>query len=363
MIAFRVDANESVATGHLMRCLAMAVELRKRGKECIFFLAEKKETKRLEEKKFPYVVLESRWDCLEEEIPVLEKIIRRYSPECLVVDSYQVTENYLEKLESMVPVLYIDDMAEHVWKVFMVLHYTDWMEDASYQERYRGSKTKVLVGMNYVPLREEFYPGRENDPGKKSQKNKRNHVLITTGGTDAYNVAGKLLKHVLEEKKKESEREKFQNIDFHVIVGSMNRYRDELEAMEKRYSNIILHHNVNNMGELMRNSDIAISAGGTTLFELCACQVPSVCFSFADNQKEFAEAMGKHGIMLYAGDARDTRKDFIGNLAKALERLQQDSVLAETLRNNMGRLVDGNGTKRIAGALCHEIGKNAAKQL
>ena len=43
MIVFRVDANEQVATGHLMRTLSIASACRKRGLTCEFWLAEEKE--------------------------------------------------------------------------------------------------------------------------------------------------------------------------------------------------------------------------------------------------------------------------------------------------------------------------------
>ena len=47
MIGFRVDANEVIATGHLMRCISIALECKKRGQQCIFFMAEDKETEQL----------------------------------------------------------------------------------------------------------------------------------------------------------------------------------------------------------------------------------------------------------------------------------------------------------------------------
>ena len=46
MIVFRVDANEQVATGHLMRTLSIASACRKCGLTCEFWLAEEKETER-----------------------------------------------------------------------------------------------------------------------------------------------------------------------------------------------------------------------------------------------------------------------------------------------------------------------------
>lgn len=378
MIAFRVDANEQIATGHLMRCLAVAAELKRCGEQCIFFLAEKKETERILAQGFPYEVLESRWDLMEEELPKLGSLLEKYSPDWLVVDSYQVTKEYLRKLNEKVRVLYVDDMAQEIWPVFMVLHYSDWLEDDAYQKRYEGSGTRVLCGMKYIPLRAEFYPGGQRPEGS---------VLITTGGTDIYNVAGELLEYIFDEKQlsagnssfpieknvksafmKEKQRAleedrktesgkkelvDLRTLTYHVVVGSMNQHKEKLQKLEQEYSNIILHYNVDNMGTLMRSSDAAVSAGGTTVFELCACQIPTVCFSFADNQEEFAKKMGEKQVMLYAGDPRYGKEALLKNLAESLQHVMENLDLRKTMKKNMGTLTDGRGTERIAEALLY----------
>lgn len=73
MIIFRADANETVATGHLMRCMTIAEACREKGVECEFWLAEDKETERLRQAGFSYRILGSQWDDLEKELPFLER--------------------------------------------------------------------------------------------------------------------------------------------------------------------------------------------------------------------------------------------------------------------------------------------------
>lgn len=55
----------------------------------------------------------------------------------------------------------------------------------------------------------------------------------------------------------------------------------------------------------MHSCELAVSASGTTLLELCACGIPTICFSFADNQMAFAASMDNYGAMCYVGDARE----------------------------------------------------------
>lgn len=332
MIGFRVDANEKIATGHMMRCIAIATECRRRGIECLFILAEKKETQRLEERGFQYHVLDTVWDNMDTEKDKMKQLIFDMELEWIVVDSYQATDSYLTFLNQFVSVLYVDDMAEECYHVSALLHYSQWPEETLYQQNYINSRTELLVGMKYAPLRGEFH----SDVIKKERQN---NILITTGGTDTYNVTGKVLESLL----KSSD---FADFKFYAVIGSMNKNRKSLVKLKERDRRIFLYENVKNMAEIMKKCRYAVSAGGTTLYELCACGIPTVCFSFADNQEMFTAEMGHRRIMLYAGDARRTENigDEIVDRLDHFLRCPGDEV---SYGERMKQLVDGNGTKRI----------------
>ena len=161
MIGFRVDANEQIATGHLMRCMAIAKGFQRRGEEVVFFLAEEKETERLEAQNLPYVVLHSQWNDLAQELLVLEKKLKEHGVTRLIVDSYQAGKGYLERLNQCVKVIYMDDMAEDIYQIAGVIHYSNWPWDTTYTQRYEGLDTVCMAGMEYTPLRAEFYPSGE----------------------------------------------------------------------------------------------------------------------------------------------------------------------------------------------------------
>lgn len=369
MIGFRVDANEVIATGHLMRCMAIAKGFQKKGEEVMFFLAEEKETKRLEEQNIPYIILHSNWKELKQELPDLKQLLKQYHITKLVVDSYQVTVPYLEELNRCVKVIYVDDLGETIYPVSAVIHYSNWQWDTTYKKRYDNTDTICMIGMQYTPLREEFYPKQqkieavdikgktietietEKEQDMNSEK-KYNHkscknILITTGGTDQYNIAGRLLEYFVDKNRTRQQNSMKQNhIHFLVISGSMNQNKPFLEKLANENEMITLYENAGNMGELMRNSSLAVSAGGTTIYELCACRVPTICFSFADNQEGFTREMGEQGVMYYAGDARK-KEDIIENIYHNLMKLWSDEQLCEQYKEKMGRLVDGKGVERI----------------
>lgn len=336
MIGFRVDANETIATGHLMRCLSIAEICRKKGEECLFLLAEAKETDRIEARDFSYTILHSDWKNMESELECLPGIIQEKKIRKMVVDSYQATVEYLKKLENNVPVLYIDDMDKELYPVSAVLHYGIASAGENYLKKYRERNISVLAGMQYIPLREEFMP----DKHKVTERKER--IMITTGGTDPFHIAEKLLERCIASK----ESSVFRSYEFDVIVGALYDDPVALERLAEKHREIHLHRNVTNMSDYMYGCRAAVSAGGTTLYELCACGIPTVCFSFSDNQKPGTTAFGDCDVMTYVGDARET--DVVKGLFLGLDELLTDRELYDKRQKLMQELVDGKGAERIA---------------
>jgi UDP-2,4-diacetamido-2,4,6-trideoxy-beta-L-altropyranose hydrolase len=343
MIVFRTDANEYIASGHLMRCIAIAEEYIDRGGSCLFLLAEDKMTHLLKKKNIPYQVLHTQWNHMENECGLLCRMMKDLSPDWLIVDSYQATKQYLETLQCYVQVLYIDDTMEEHYSLSGLLHYGIGSEE--YANDYPARKG-ILCGIQYTPLRREFRVhsdvpenDMENIPGSMLLENREEKIFLSTGGTDPYGITGDVLHRC-------SVCSEFREYQFEVIVGAMNVEEEKLRQMAEEEPRIRLHKNVSNMGDLMRGCQMAVSAAGTTLLELCACGTPTVCFSFADNQKIGAEDMERLGIMVSAGDARENPAIAETIVQKLLYYAKHP---AERVRcqERMMQLLDGKGTMRI----------------
>ena len=193
-IAIRVDANEIVATGHLVRDIAIANQLRKHNAEVLFILAEAKQLDRLEQNKFPYRILHSDWRKLDEELPLLKKLIAEEQVDLIMVDSYSASNLYLADLNGILPVIYIDDLSKEIYDIAMVIHYIPNIDETEYKLRYRNASpgTRVYTGLKYCPLRDEF----NNLRYRKIQSRPLN-ILLTTGGTDPLNLEFKILNKIL----------------------------------------------------------------------------------------------------------------------------------------------------------------------
>lgn len=139
------------------------------------------------------------------------------------------------------------------------------------------------------------------------------------------------------------------DIAFHFIVGAMNQDKEFIYDRAKDCPNIVLHENVRNMSALMQFCDVAISAAGSTLYELCATQTPAITYILADNQIPGAEGFERHGVLQCAGDVRQLGTQRLAKrlLESAVELCGNYSGRCQIARQ-MSQVVDGRGAERIA---------------
>ncbi|MEE0396797.1 MAG: UDP-2,4-diacetamido-2,4,6-trideoxy-beta-L-altropyranose hydrolase [Lachnospiraceae bacterium] len=351
MVVIRADANSKIGMGHVMRCLSVADALLKRGEEVLFVTADDTPVPLLTKKGIPYRVLHTDYADMEAELPKLWNALSELPqgpgvPEAalpqrntfILVDSYYVTEKYLAALKKRITTIYMDDIYAFSYPVDMLINYNIYGEEMGYEKDAAFADTKLLLGANYVPLREEFLAGEQQRTAANCG------ILITTGGSDSFNLAGQLL---MEAMKYDALKEK----EYHVVSGSLNLHIGELQALAQKHENIHIHCNVTNMAELMAESEIALSAGGSTLYELCAMGVPVIAFSFAENQERLVQTFVKRGIAQYGGNYRTDGNKMIQNTIAGLETLLEDENLRTEYRKKARALVDGKGADRIAEAI------------
>lgn len=315
MIYFRADGNAVTGAGHLMRCLTIAEELKKlpeteestlvkAGGIC-FLCADEASAELVTQRGFAVRILHTDYRNMEEELPVLKELFGNRQKAggetgaisgalgqsgCLVpgqvflVDSYHVTDAYLEALRSYGKVYLMDDMGKKSYPVDGVINYNAFADKTYYENLYGGKKVILAIGSEYVPVRPQFM----NVPYEVREQVKE--VLITTGGGDHDNIAAAVLEAI-----------RRQDCHYHVVVGQFNPYFSRWKQLEQECERIEVHHNVTDMASLMGQCDLAVTAGGTTIYELAAIGVPFLCFSYAENQEALTAYIGRENIAGYCG--------------------------------------------------------------
>ncbi|MBO5210039.1 MAG: UDP-2,4-diacetamido-2,4,6-trideoxy-beta-L-altropyranose hydrolase [Lachnospiraceae bacterium] len=340
-IYFRTDGNEEIATGHIMRCLSIARACATLHAEVSFLVSDEQSMTILAERftspnEFTIQCLHSNFQELEKELPVLKKLLTDSNPSksdtWLFIDSYFVTKNYLSEVQKICKVAYLDDILAFDYPVDLLINYDVTEEPSCYHKA-----SQKLLGASYTPLREQF------QNVSYEVRPQIQNILLSTGGTDVYNVAGELLRRIFDTN--------LCNCHYHVLTSRLNSHYEELQSLAATYPVIHIHENVQDMASLMCQCDLGISAGGTTLYELCAVGVPAISFSMADNQQIAVSTFSGKNIIPYAGDVRTDFSEVIENI---LQFLQEQSVSVEVRQKSshaMRAFIDGKGSMRIAKSL------------
>ncbi len=335
MFFFRADGNAKIGAGHLMRCLTIAEQLARlaaagRG-DIAFVCADGQSAELVCRHGFEALVLGTDYRDMESELPAWERLLRG-KPVCgLLVDSYYVTDAYLKKLRGYGPVILLEDFGKRVYPADMVINYNAPADPEGYRRLYEGTGTRLLIGSRYAPLREQF--------GKRTYKiaEEVREVLITTGGGDGENIAGQLLTSLYRE-----------SLRFHLVVGQFNPSYAELKRVADTHGGITLHSNVTDMAGLMSRTDIAVTAGGSTIYELAALGIPFICFSYAENQEALTEYIGRKGIAGFAGAYHRAASETLETVRELFESLTEDAALRQAYHERELTLTDGKGAERLA---------------
>lgn len=371
MILIRTDGNEHLATGHLVRCLSIARMLEKKGKKVIFLVSDEKSQKLLKDLSLSlfsrddislecHVLKSARYDHLERELSELIPFLASLSSPMLLVDSYAVTPSYFTSLKPYARLAYMDDLRAFDYDVDLVINYDVIPENL--RKVYENSYTKAekcLLGAAYTPLRPQFWDT------SYFVRDRIQDVLITTGGSDPYEFCEPMIRALLSLNP---------DLRLHLILGKLFTASSAaaLESLASKNPHIQLYRSVSDMAGLMKQCDFAISAAGTTLYELCAIGVPSVSIAMADNQKVMAETFARTGAVPYAGDIRHPSSDpFLWDFDKIQDLLPKEEIqelpcriaslirtldsaprIRQSMYTKMRYLIDGKGAERIAKALC-----------
>jgi UDP-2,4-diacetamido-2,4,6-trideoxy-beta-L-altropyranose hydrolase len=338
-LLFRADADVRMGTGHVMRCLALAQTCRDEGG-----------TVRLAAAHLPSS-LRARWigeginpetlsakpgsdDDAEQTIALSRKL----GTDWVVLDGYQFPASFQRTIKQAgLRLLTMDDFghAGHYW-ADLVLNQNLHADEAFYAQR--EPYTRLLLGTRFALLRREFgkWRGCQREIPEVGRK-----VLVTLGGSDPDNIAGKIVRALLQVK--------IQDLEAVVLAGASNPHLAKLEALVlDRDTGIRVQRTCTDMPGVMAWADMAIAAGGTTSWERALLGLPSLVVILADNQQQMAESAERVGIGWNLGSAQTLS---LPAIASAVERLSRDASARAKMAQCGPELVDGLGARRVLNEL------------
>lgn len=341
----RADGNTSIGMGHVMRCMSVAMALRQLNKEVYFVTACEECMSVIEKEGFEVGLLSTSYQDMEAELPELLGLIKRKKAALILVDSYQVTSQYFERLHEQLEVAYFDDMGNS-FPADCVINYNIYGPKMEYSQNL-----KQVLGASYVPLRQEFVTKCEYQVQRKVK-----HVLLTTGGSDPCFAAKGFTDAFLQ-----SELMAKKDIIFHVVSGPFNQFEKDLKEAYGNNPRVCIHEKVTNMKALMQTCDVVLTSAGSTIYEACALGIPMICFYFVENQRRNAEGISALTSVVNVGNYAQEEQNVCRKAKTILERCIEDYGYRKQLYQDETQIVDGKGAMRIAQALA-EMGKRCEKR-
>jgi len=338
-LVVRADSGPQMGTGHIMRCLALAQVWQEAGGQAHFALAQA--TAALQERLFGEGMQVHEVTALPgsaEDAAQTIRLARQAPAAWVVVDGYHFGAEYQRAVkEACLHLLFLDDYghAGHYY-ADLVLNQNICAQESLY--RSRESYARLLLGTRYALLRREFWSWRG---WQRQVPELASKILVTLGGSDPDNTTLRVIQALQEVD--------VEGLEAVVVVGGSNLRQGELQsAVRDSPFAIRLEHNVAHMPELMAWADGAVSAGGSTCWELAFMGLPYLVLELADNQRAVAAGLDAAGVALRLGWHEQVSSQAI---AGALVRLLMVKEVRAAMSHRGRQLVDGLGGERVVGQM------------
>jgi UDP-2,4-diacetamido-2,4,6-trideoxy-beta-L-altropyranose hydrolase len=349
-LLIRADANGTIGTGHIMRCLALAEAWCAKGGHALF-------VSHCESTALKQRIAMTGAEIVELDASAagrggpdvagyaqlkLEATRRPPKDRWLVVDGYQFSESDYHAFRSIEPRLAcIDDFAHLAfYDAAVVVNQNIHARTLVYHCR---ANAKVLLGSQYVLLRAQFLRWKNRPLEVASCARK---ILLTLGGSPAPEAAAKILRAL-----RQSDVE---DIEVKLLGGfgdaTATMFLRELSAGGCR---IEILGATADVAELMVWADVAIICAGGTLWELLFMGCPTMSFCRNRTQDVVLTILAEQGAVAHLGSLEQICEETVADTFKQFAL----SKSARLHASRCGReIIDGMGAERVVSTLLQTAG-------
>jgi len=344
-VVFRVDASLQMGTGHVMRCLTLAQMLIENGVNAEFICRKHEGNliNKIRSSGFNVYGLEvfrqtkvddklahSHWLGVTQEQDAYDcvKMLEAEKPDWLIVDHYALDKQWEKTLKHYCKkIMVIDDLADRKHQCDILLDQNFGRSSKDY-EAFVVEHTKLLMGTQYSLLRPEFEQWRQYSLNRRKEANFKS-LLINMGGADPDNVTEQVL-----EKLQTAKLPK--DIMITIVMGKTAPHLQSVKSCASKlpYRSEV-KVDVDNMAEVMANSDIAIGASGSTTWERCCLGVPTIQIITAYNQEFIAQQLDKINAIKLV------------NIDDVVENLENFQYWMKDVSENAKNITNGTGSKSV----------------
>jgi UDP-2,4-diacetamido-2,4,6-trideoxy-beta-L-altropyranose hydrolase len=324
-LIIRCDASSSIGGGHVLRCLALAQEWAARDGEVVFVSAAPAAlVDRIRAERFDVVELASPNDGMD---AFAELVTARGG--WAVLDGYHYTLEDERRVRALGRLLVLDDYGHRPrYAADVLLNQNPSGPSISYVV---DEPAELLLGSAYALLRREFVA---SPPPARRAAAGATRVLVTMGNGDFPDARERVLAGLADVGAV--------SLDVRVVQG------EAASPLPGRLAGVSVVGGGREMRGHMEWCDLAVSAGGSTCWELAFMGVPAVVLSLAENQRELAASLERAGAGVDLGAAEQFEPAAV---TAAVTELASDAARRAAMSAAGRRIIDGRGAMRVVDAL------------
>jgi len=331
------DCGPRIGGGHVMRCLTLARALIDRG-AAVAFAANPPAQEVLTAFGPRELTVYPVSDDLAEAVPQAAAAAEAFKADWVLLDHYRLSAAQETELKGPRALAVLDDLADRPRPADLVVNPGYGRLPGNYAGLVPEG-ARVLAGPPFALVRPEFAAHRDQALQRRREGGHLKHVLVSLGLTDVEGITARVVQAL---------EPQLEGLVIDVVLGDGAPSLKALREQAKTDCGVRLHVDTHAMAELMSQADVAVGAGGSSVWERATLGLPSVIVILADNQRPMAEAMAQVGLTL-AVDAR--APDFESRLIAAVRRLIDDSAFRRWLFEASCHACDGLGADRVAEAM------------
>jgi UDP-2,4-diacetamido-2,4,6-trideoxy-beta-L-altropyranose hydrolase len=340
-----------MGTGHFMRCLALADELKRRGALTRFLCRnilpslERLVTSRAhglqritpgtEGATAAGLPGQLEWLSTSQEVDAQDTLaaLGGAHQDWLVVDHYGMDATWERLVRPGVSrILVIDDLADRAHDCDVLLDQNLYADAAlRYVERV-PAVCQMLLGPDYALLRPEFANRRAD---VRMRDGPVGRIMIFMGGADAGNITGPLVSGLRSWLPAP--------IGVDVVIGAGHPAEPAI-ASDCASHGYALHVQTTDMDGLIARADMAIGAGGSATWERCCLGLPTLTIAIAENQRLLVHDASRAGLIC----GLETESLSVDGLSVHARAMLENDGLRNLLSRNGMEAVDGLGAERVA---------------
>ena len=333
-VTIRADGDGDIGYGHLVRTGAVADVLLERGHEVTYATTTPAQVR----DSCPAGVETCELPAREDPAP-FRRWLDGSTVDVVYADAYPVGTDYQRTVrEEYLLVIQVDDAREAVC-ADAVVNGNLYADDLEYE--FVGEEPTWWLGPDYLPLRREIREFAAREPPWRDPPER---AIVTFGGSDPSGLTPAAVRA-------------FDGLGLRVdaVVGpgaSASLEAEVREVAAETDADVRVVRDPPDLVERMFEADLAVTACGSTTYELLALGTPMVAVPVVANQEPIGRSLRERALATVV-DTPITS----GELAQAIESLLDGPALRERYVGRGSEIVDGSGADRIANVLLSHSGR------